>query len=903
MRVLATLHQPVEDENAGRCLLRDGTVVTVRPTEPVDLSRMEAFFHALSPDSLYQRFFRAGTPSRTFVAPWCDPSQPQESFTLVATRRDAGGEQFVAVATYVRTVTGVAEVAFAVSDHYQGKGIGTALLERLVLVGAHNGFATFRASTLRANLAMQEVFRQSGFQIATSPDQDVVSIVLTLTPSATSTAAAEERERVAATASIRPFLEPRAIAVIGASRNEASIGRRVLDALVMAASSATLYPVNPTASDVAGITAYPNVTDIPGPVDLAVIAIPRDRVLGAVDACAAKGVTAVVVISAGFSEVDDTGRDLQRQLVEKVRGYGMRLVGPNCMGLVNTDPAFRVNASFSPVFPPAGGFALSSQSGAIGIVILALAKARQVGISSFVSVGNKADVSGNDLIQYWESDPRTKVIGLYLESFGNPRRFARIAKRVSRHKPIVVVKAGRTGAGLRAASSHTAALASREVAVDALLRQSGAIRVGTIDEMLDVAACLDAQPLPAGRRVAIVTNGGGPGILAADACETAGLEVVQLTDATRERLRTLVPGLAVPSNPLDMIASAGPDAYEHVVAALLESTEVDAVMVIYTPVDRVSADLVHGAIASGVARARRAGATSSPVVACLMAETGYALEAEGERIPVYAFPENAARALERAADYAAWRALPEEHIWSWDDADPDVARAVCANALTARGPDWLTPEETGIVLAAYDLHMTPGPLAKTAEEAVAVARVFGFPVVAKLRARGLVHKTDVGGVRAHLSSAEAVAAAFVELATTAQLHALTFEGVSVQAMSQGGVEVMVGVARDPTFGPLVGFGLGGVDVEIMGDAQFGLAPLTDRDVSNLIAHSRARRLLEGYRGRPPADREALADLLSRISALADAVPEIAEMDLNPVFVLEQGRGCELVDVRVRVAAS
>jgi acyl-CoA synthetase (NDP forming) len=524
-----------------------------------------------------------------------------------------------------------------------------------------------------------------------------------------------------------------------------------------------------------------------------------------------------------------------------------------------------------------------------------------VGISSFVSVGNKADVSGNDLMQYWESDARTRVIGLYLESFGNPRRFARIGKRISRRKPVLVVKAGRTDAGLRAASSHTAALASREVAVDALLRQSGAVRVNTIDEMFDVAACLDAQPLPAGRRIGIVTNAGGPGILAADACEMAGLDVVALSADARARLAAVLPGVPHPSNPVDMIASAGPEAYEAVVAALLQTGEVDALMVIYTPVDRVSADRVHAAIANGITRARGAGATTTAVVACLMAESGYALKAGDERIPVYAFPENAARALGRACDYAAWRRLPEEHVWTWDDVWPERARAVCAAAAAARGSDWLTAEETNVVLAAYGLHMTPSPLARTAADAVSAAGALGFPVVAKLRARGLVHKTEVGGVRGHLSNAEAVALAFDELQGAASAHGLVFEGVSIQPMSEGGTEVMVGVARDPAFGPMVGFGLGGVDVEVMGDTQFALAPLTDRDVSNLILHSRACRLLAGHRGRPVGDMDALTDLLSRISALADAVPEIAEMDLNPVFVLARGQGCELVDVRIKVA--
>jgi acyl-CoA synthetase (NDP forming)/GNAT superfamily N-acetyltransferase len=863
---------------------------------------MEEFFQHLSPESLHQRFFRAGVPRPELLRPLCDSVDPAQALTLVATRIVADRPQFIGVGTCIRIADATAEIAFAVSDAYRGKGIATVLLERLLVAGARNGFRRFRATTLPDNLAMQDVFRQSGFQVRAAAADGLVDIDLMVAPSDAGVAAAEARERTATVASIRPFFEPRGIAVIGASRNPGSIGRRVLDALLAAHSAAPVFPVHRSAGEIAGVQAFPRVSSIGRPVDLAVIAVPRDAVLGAVDDCAAAGVRAVIVITAGYAEVDDEGRVLQRRLVDRIRGCGMRMVGPNCMGLVTTDPKYSLNASFAPFFPPAGGLALSSQSGALGIVILALAAERYIGMSSFVSVGNKADVSGNDLIQYWEADPATRVIGLYLESFGNPRRFARIARRVCRAKPIVVVKAGRTAAGLRAASSHTAALASRDTAVDALLRQSGAIRTDTIDELFDVAACLATQPLPKGRRVAIVTNAGGPGILAADACDIAGLEIPAPSAALRERLRAALPNVPHPGNPVDMIASAGPEAYEAVITAILSSGDADALLVLYTPVDVTSAPHIHAAIARGVVAARAAGAHDTTVMACLMAERGFRLAAGSEQIPVYAFPENAARALGKVSAYAEWRQQPAPHAWSFDDLNPDRARAICRDAIAERGAGWLTPQETSDVLASFGLHQAAGRVSATASEALAAARAIGYPVVAKLVSPNLTHKTELGGVRTALADDAALARAFRELFDTADRHGLPFGGVLVQAMARGVAETMVGVIRDESFGALVGFGLGGTEVELLGDMQFGLAPLTDRDVDDLIARSRARVLLAGHRGRPPGDRDALVDVLLRVSSLADSVPEVAELDLNPVMVMPAGDGVQLVDVRVRVSA-
>ena len=475
----------VDDAAAPRLVLRDGTLASLRRSTPADCEAMRRFFHELSPESRRKRFFSAGEPGDDLVTRLCDSADAQRSVTLVAVRQVGEDRRLIAVGSYFATRPGVAEAAFAVDDRFQGKGLATELLERLAAIAAGDGFRRFEATTLAENQAMLEVFRDSGFEVRSKSEAGCVEVTLDLTPSADGVVLAEARRRRATAASLRPLLEPRAVAVIGASRDPASIGRRILDALVAAEFNGPVYAVNPATEEVAGLRAYRSVRDAPAGIDLAVVSVPRDRVPTVVDDCAAAGVKSLVVITAGYAEAGEEGRVLQNELVERVRGYGMRMVGPNCMGLLNAHPALRLNASFSPIFPAPGHVGLSSQSGALGLAILALASSRGVGLSTFVSVGNKADVSSNDLLEYWEEDAATGVILLYLESFGNPRRFARLARRIGRSKPIVAVKAGRTRGGSRAAGSHTAALAANDVAVDALFHQAGVIRADTIDEMFD----------------------------------------------------------------------------------------------------------------------------------------------------------------------------------------------------------------------------------------------------------------------------------------------------------------------------------------------------------------------------------------------------------------------------------
>ncbi|MCS6852973.1 MAG: GNAT family N-acetyltransferase [Gemmataceae bacterium] len=896
---------PYQDRlESGRLILRDGTTAELRLAQPADQGAVAEFFARLSPESRRRRFFSAAPPSAEQIAQLCDSSNPRSAVTFLVFRSDNGSPRVVATASYHARAHGAAEVAFAVDDAFQGKGLGTLLLERLALLAVRHGFTRFWAVTHADNKPMLDVFRDSGFTLKECYDGAEVEIDLSLVPTEAAVTRLEMRDRIATAASLRPFFLPRGVAVVGASRDPASIGYRIVEALHSAGFVGSVYPVNPKANTVGPFRAYPSVRELPEPVDLAVVAVPRSVVPEVVDECAARGVRALVVITAGYAEVGPEGRALQEQLARQVRAHGMRLIGPNCMGLLNADPAVRLNASFSPVFPPPGRIAMSSQSGALGLAILAAARNYGLGISTFVSVGNKADVSGNDLLQYWEEDPQTDVILLYLESFGNPRRFARIARRVGRRKPIVVLKSGRTQAGGRAAGSHTAALAASDTAVEALFHQTGVLRADTLEEMFDLALALGSQPLPRGRRVGIVTNAGGPGILCADACEAGGLVLPELSAALRASLAEHLPGSASLANPVDMIASATPEQYRQTVAAVLGSGEVDALIVIYIPVGLVQTEAVARAIQEGVVAARSARGAGCPVLACWMDAQAIRgqLDLGSEHIPAYAFPEAAARALAKAAAYAEWRSQPPGMVPEFADLDIQAARTVCDQALRQGGSGWLGAEEVRRVLSSFRLPVLPGGVARSADEAAEWAHSLGFPVAVKLASRSLVHKTEVGGVHLHLADAEAVRRAFRQiqerLAAAEKLDQM--DGVLVQPMVAGGAEVMVGVIQDPLFGPLVAFGLGGIHVEILADVCFRVTPLTDRDAAEMVRSIRGARLLEGYRGHPPADRDALEEVLLRVSRLVEEIPLIQELDLNPIIALPPGQGCRIVDARIRL---
>ena len=634
------------------------------------------------------------------------------------------------------------------------------------------------------------------------------------------------------------------------------------------------------------------------------MAVPRSAVLEAVDDCAAAGVRALVVVAAGFAEADAEGRTLQAKLLERVRGHGMRLVGPNSMGLVNTEPGVQLNASVFPDLPPGGHVAMSSQSGALGLAMLALARQRHVGISTFISVGNKADVSGNDLLQYWHDDEATRVILLYLESFGNPRRFARLARSVSRGKPVVVVKAGRRTAASEAGAG-LASLVAGEAVVNALFRQTGVIRADTLDEMFDLATALDRQPLPNGRRVAILSDGSGPGVLCAGACEAAGLSVPPLSDSTVEKIAAFLSPATTIGNPLELVFSTSAEPYRRAVEALLSAPETDSLVVIHSLLDAKGSGDTLEAIRQGVAAGRAAGGAGKPVLACLVAkeDAGTPMNLVGESVPTYAFPESAARVLGKVAAYAEWRAGPHGIIPDFVDIDPAAARESCRKAVRDRGEGWLAPAETRAVLRAMHLPVAPGGVARTADDAASLARILGYPVAVKLASHRIFHKTEKGAVFLNARDETAVRRAFdaIRRAMEPEGGLGPLEGVLVQPMSESSVEVTVSMLEDPSFGPLIVFGLGGIHLEVVADVSVRVTPLTDRAAAAMVREIRGFPLLEGYRAHASADLAAIHDVLLRVSRLVEEVPDIAELELSPIFVGPPGSGCRIVDSRIRVA--
>ncbi len=891
-----------------RVILRDGGTAVLRPARGDDIDRLNALFKRASRQSLWLRFFTpVATVDQGYLARMVD-IDGVERMTYLVTRGEAADEQAIAIGSYVRLPSwDTAEVAFFVDDALQGKGLGTILLERLADHARRQGILKLVADVLPDNHRMLDVFRKSGFDPKFESEWGVIRVRLPASPGEVARAESEARERIATAASLAPFFRPRAVAVIGASRDPRSIGRVVFERLIQGGFQGPVYPVNPSARAIASVRAYPSILDVPDDVDLAVIAVPAARVIETVDACARKRVSALVVLSAGFAEIGPEGRARQDELVQKARAQGMRIIGPNCMGIINTARDVSLNATFSLTVPPRGRVAMSSQSGALGLAILDYADQLGLGISMFASVGNKADVSGNDLLQFWEDDPETNVILLYLESFGNPRKFARIARRVARKKPILAVKSGRSVAGSRAAQSHTAALAGNDRAVDALFRQAGVIRADTLEELFDVASVLTNQPLPAGGRIAIVTNAGGPGILAADACESEGLSLPALTAETLAALRALLPAAAGLGNPIDMIASAPSEHYEGTVRRVLADPNVDALIVIFIPTGAASGEDVAAAVRRAVVAAHADSGQDKPVVACFMSSRGVPAMLAGDEqqgagppaspIPSFRFPEAAARALARSVSYAAWRNRPEGHAVELSGVDAAAARAVAADALRERGEGWLRPDEAARMLAAAGIAQPAYAVATTPDEAAAAAVRIGLPVAVKALAANLIHKTEVGGVALGLATEDAVRAACVDMQTRITTP---LDGFLVQQMVEGGVEALVGVVDDANFGPLIGFGLGGTAVEVLNDVAFRITPLTDTDAHDMVRAIRGLPLLEGFRGGPPTDIAAIEDLLLRVSWLVEETPAIAEMDINPVKVFEPGRGASPVDVRIFV---
>jgi acyl-CoA synthetase (NDP forming)/GNAT superfamily N-acetyltransferase len=803
-------------------LLSDGTTVHIRAISPHDEDRLVRFHSGLSPESIYMRFFSAHAQLRPEEIRRFTHVDGRERMALVATVWD----DFVGVARYDRLAADSeeAEVAFVVTDSFQGRGLGTLLLEHLAAYARTQGLTRFRAETLWQNTPMQHVFRNAGFRTRSTFADGVVEVFMEIAPTEEFMESVDRREERAELNSLGHVLRPRTIAVIGAGPAPGGVGQQLFRHLVEGGFTGAVYPVHPDADRVAGHRAYQSVGDVPESLDLAVLAVPPTEVLDVIDQCAAKGVQALVLVADGAAVVGGYMGPDRDQILARARPAGMRVVGPNCVGVINAHPSVSLNATLAPVGPEPGRVAFASQSGGIGIAVLQEARRRHIGISSFVSMGDKADVSGNDLLQYWRHDPGTEVILLYLESFGNPRRFARIARRVSTTKPVIAVKAGRGPARPGPATSHTAAMASPDAVVEALFQQTGVIRVETLEEMFDAAQVLSDQPRPAGRRVAVVGNAGGPGLLAADACEANRLDMPELSPATQTALRSFLPGATAVVNPVDMAATATASDYRRAIELVLADDGIDAVLAVLSPPLITAADDVAAAISAA------ANGADKPVVANFlgMSTPPDALRQGATKVPCFCFPEPAVRALARSCDYSDWTRRQMGHAVVLTDLDLATARKVVNEALTeAPTGRWLSDAEAARVLAAYRIEL--------------------------------------------------------------------------QAQNPAGVETVVGMVDDPLYGPLVMFGLGNGTEEPFSHRAFRTLPLTDVDAHDLVrAIGRSRDRL-GDGSKPWMDLDALEALLIRVARLAEDLPEVAEMDLDPVASGPEGTAP--AQVRIRVAPS
>jgi len=940
-------------DRARDTILRDGSPIRIREASEADVPAIVEFLEGLDPESRRLRFAAVGGDLAARARAWAAPGQPGDCSLLAET--DVGGRRrVIGSGTCLRVGATVAEAAFAVADEWQGRGVATLLLETLAQRASEAGVTSFVAEVLVENARMLQVFRASGFPLRLRSEPGAVRVEFPTELSGGARQSLERREQEAAAAAVRALLHPASVAVVSGGFAAGTAGGDLLRNIRDSGFGGPLHAVAPAGDAGGAAGARRSLGEVEGAVDLALIALPPDEAIEAARACGARGVRTVVVVSPGFAEAGPEGAARQRELAAACRDAGMRLAGPNCMGVMCLEPGARLNASLIPALPSPGRVALFSQSGALGLAIIGQARRRGLGLSSFVSVGNKADLSGNDFLAYWEGDPSCGAIAMHLESVGNPRKFTRIARRVGRRKPIVVLRGGRSAAGSRASLSHTGArVAASEVTVDALFRQAGVVRTDTLAEFLDAAALLADAPLPPGRNVAILTNGGGPGILAADACEAGGLTVAPIPDAVRRRLAGLLPPAAALGNPVDT-ADAPPRAYAEALRILAACEDVHAVIAIFGPTP--GADV--GAIASAVAEAagtpglpESAGGPSGltggpsgsagssgmsgpfggriPVLAVPLAadDTPGALRGGSAGLPVFTFPEDAARALAHAARHAEWRRAPEGRVPELDGLDADEAATVIARALarpagapagpaaapgdspaapgdSASAPGdgvpsrWLDPDEVAGLLGAYGIELAAWRLADGPEEAGAAAAELGGRVALKAIAAGLVRKRDAGAVALGLEGADEVVREAKAMAARLAAAGHPAQRLLVQRMAPAGVEMLVGVVHDPLFGPVIACGAGDSEIDLLRDVSVRITPLTDRDAAEMLRSLAMFPQLEGYRTSGRSDVAALEGLLLRISAMVEAHPEIVELDCNPVMALPEGT--VVIDARVRV---
>lgn len=851
-------------------LLRDGQAAHLRPIEPADRELLVEFYEKVSAESKYLRFF-APMPnlSEKDIRRFTEVDHHDRvAFVLTVAKK------MIAVGRFDRLPNKpgepvIAEVAFLVQDAHQGRGIAQLLLEHLAQAGRERGIDKFEAEVLPENQKMIQIFREAGYEVAGGYQDGVMRLEFSIDATDTSVNVMQAREHRAEAASIQNFFNARSVAVIGASRRQDTIGQTLVRNLVLGDYQGRVYVVNPAATSVAGLPAYATVGDIPDTVDIAVVAVPSEAVPDVVLDCAAKGVHGIVVVSSGFAETGEEGRQRQRRLVGLARSYGLRLIGPNCLGIINTASDYSLNASLAPVMPPRGRAGFFCQSGALGVAILEKVSRRGLGLSTFVSAGNRADVSGNDLLQYWEEDASTEVVLLYLESIGNPRKFSRIARRVSRRKPVIAVKSGRSTQGVPMGHA-VRSMAAPQAAVDAMFRQAGVIQVDTLDEMFDVAQLVAHQPLPRGRRVAVVGNSDALGLLAADAAASVGL---------------------IAKEPVALGSDATAEDFEEALDAAIDDPEVDSVVAVFIPPLNTSGNEVAHVLAAVGEQ------SDKPLVSTFLGVEGIpellrvpdvaGSTAGRGSVPSYPAVEAAVRALARVVDYAEWRRKPEGELVVPDEVDLVAARRIVNRALVEapEGRDLGFEELVGI-LAAYGIELWHREAVATEDEAVAAAEKLGYDVVLKATAEHLRQRPDLAHVWRNIDTEAEMRDAWQTMQGV--IDHPQAAGFIVQKVAEPGVPVTVGGMEDPLFGPVVSFGVSGAATELLGDRAYRIPPMHGGEAAEMVREIKAAPLLFGYRGSEVVDVAAIERLLLRLAQLKNDLPQVRSIELNLVLVGAEG---------------
>jgi acyl-CoA synthetase (NDP forming)/GNAT superfamily N-acetyltransferase len=867
-------------------VLSTGAVATIRPVQPEDEDAIRALYARATPDSIHLRFFSA-SPA-TVEQDIKRMLRPASQTHLTALASSEG--EVIGIGCVEGTPHRTGDIALLVDDNRHGEGVGMLLIEHMIEAARRAGYRQIHADVLAENIPMLRVFRDLGADTATHLDAGVIELDFPVGNQERWQRAIERREATADHASITRVLAPRSVVVVGASPRPESVGHRIIDDLVSGGYTGDLYAVNRSGEPLGDIPATTSIDTLPVAPDLAIVAVPAKHVGQVISDCAAARVRAAVIVSDGFAELGEQGTEAQAEVLRTARAAGMRLVGPNCLGVVNTDPAVRLNATFASLAPLPGDVGVASQSGGVGLAMLDSLARDRIGISTFVSLGNKADVSGNDMLMFWEQDPATRICMLYLESFGNARKFARIASRVARTKPIVAITSGRSSAGARGVRSHTAAAATPTVAIDALFSQAGVIRADSMREATDIVTLLDRAPLPGGGRVAILTNGGGPGALAADACAAAGLEMPELSASLRASLATGLPAHASTANPIDTTAGGEPAVLAEAARTLMGADEVDAVIVMHTSLGADDTDVLAAALETVIEDC-----PDKPLIAIFVGKT--LPDGLAPRLAAFDFPEPAARALAAVVSYAQWRATTPPRAPKLTRVRRQAARRTVDRFLEAQ-PDggWLDTDAAADLIAEYGINVAQTRRASNADDAVAAARAVGYPVAVKSGSGEVLHRTDIGAVVLDLRSDAQVRAAVADIEESCGAG----RPLAVQPMVPPGVETAIGIVNDPSVGPIVMFALGGVATDLLADRSFRLPPLGRAEVRELVKSLRSSPLLFGYRGNPLVDVAALEDLLLRVSMLASDLPEVTDLDLNPVIVSSEG--AMAVDVKVHLAS-